>query len=118
MTTEVFDLLLVYFILIITIFVSIGLNTLDEHGDEIWRLIYNKIIKHVDSKSEHSVNKTVHSEQKTVHSDYKTGHWIILDDIWTKCSECGIMFKDVYDFDNYDSYCRHCGVRMEGLKHE
>ena len=47
-----------------------------------------------------------------------TGHWIILDDIWTKCSECGIMFKDVYDFDNHDSYCRHCGARMEGLKYE
>ena len=46
-----------------------------------------------------------------------TGKWIIRrwgDD--AKCSNCGRYFKDVYDMDNSDNYCRHCGTKMEGLE--
>ena len=47
----------------------------------------------------------------------KEGHWLIHkwgDD--AKCSNCGRSFKDVYDMDNYDQYCRHCGTHMEGIE--
>lgn len=46
-----------------------------------------------------------------------TGFWLIRrwgDD--AKCSNCGKMFKDVYDMENYDGFCRHCGTKMEGIK--
>lgn len=45
-----------------------------------------------------------------------TATWLIHkwgDD--AKCSNCGRSFKDVYDMDNYDQYCRHCGTHMEGV---
>lgn len=32
-----------------------------------------------------------------------------------RCSECGMHFTDVYDIDNYDRFCRHCGAVMEGI---
>lgn len=35
-----------------------------------------------------------------------------------KCSECGMYFTDVYDMENSDNYCRHCGTKMNGLKME
>ena len=47
----------------------------------------------------------------------KTGRWLIREGISdAQCSECKMYFKDVYDMDNSDAYCRHCGTKMEGLK--
>jgi len=49
----------------------------------------------------------------------KTALWIIRkwgDD--AKCSNCGHTFRDVYDMDNHDRFCRFCGRRMIGVKGE
>lgn len=47
----------------------------------------------------------------------KTGKWLIRRGIAdAQCSECKMYFKDVYDMDNSDAFCRHCGIKMEGLK--
>ena len=47
----------------------------------------------------------------------KTGRWLIRKGISdAQCSECKMYFKDVYDIDNSDAFCRHCGAKMEGLK--
>ena len=44
-------------------------------------------------------------------------YWkIIKNSNYVKCSNCGKTFLDVYDLDNYDNYCRHCGAKMEGIK--
>ena len=46
-----------------------------------------------------------------------TGTWLIHkwgDD--AQCSNCGKTFKDVYDMDNYDQHCRHCGTHMKGIR--
>lgn len=46
-----------------------------------------------------------------------TATWLIHkwgDD--AQCSNCGRSFKDVYDMDNYDQYCRHCGTHMKGIR--
>lgn len=44
-------------------------------------------------------------------------YWkIIGNGRYAQCSNCGMFFQDVYDFDNYDNYCRHCGAKMEGIK--
>jgi hypothetical protein len=47
----------------------------------------------------------------------KVGRWLIRDGISdAQCSECKMYFKDVYDMDNSDAFCRNCGTKMEGLK--
>lgn len=41
-------------------------------------------------------------------------HWIIRK--WganAQCSNCKRYFDDVYDMDNSDNYCRHCGAKMD-----
>ena len=49
--------------------------------------------------------------------DRKTGWWLIRKGISdVQCSECGMYFNDVYDMENSDAFCRHCGTKMEGLK--
>lgn len=49
--------------------------------------------------------------------DRKTGWWLIREGISdVQCSECGMYFRDVYDMENSDAFCRHCGTKMEGLK--
>ena len=48
-----------------------------------------------------------------------TATWLIRkwgDD--AKCSNCGHVFKDVYDMDNHDRFCRFCGSKMIGVKGE
>lgn len=51
---------------------------------------------------------------KDAQPERKTGHWK-LD--WKNgkatCSKCGHTFKDAFDIDNFDNFCRHCGARME-----
>jgi len=32
------------------------------------------------------------------------------------CSYCKRTFYDVYDVENYDYYCRHCGARMRKIR--
>ena len=35
---------------------------------------------------------------------------------YATCSYCGHSYTDVYDMEDWDNYCRHCGAYMEGLK--
>lgn len=44
------------------------------------------------------------------------GHWIHLGGGLTKCSICKWIFKDVYDQDNEDTFCRKCGAKMDEEK--
>lgn len=47
----------------------------------------------------------------------KTGWWLIREGISdAQCSKCKMYFRDVYDMENSDAFCRHCGAKMEGLK--
>lgn len=53
----------------------------------------------------------------TIEPERKTGWWLIREGISdAQCSECKMYFRDVYDMDNSDAFCRHCGTKMEGLK--
>ena len=43
-------------------------------------------------------------------------YWVIRkfgDHAW--CSRCGFTQKDVYDLENHQSFCGHCGADMRGL---
>lgn len=51
-----------------------------------------------------------------VKPEQKTAFWLIRkwgDD--ARCSNCGHTFKDVYDMDNHDRFCRFCESKMLGL---
>jgi len=43
-------------------------------------------------------------------------HYWIISGNQLRCPICGHYFKDAYDMDNFDNYCRNCGTRMEGIK--
>lgn len=54
-------------------------------------------------------------ELPSAEPERRTGKWLIRrfgGD--AQCSECGMYFRDAYDFENSDHYCRHCGAEMEG----
>lgn len=56
-------------------------------------------------------------EAPTIGPERKTGWWMIREGISdAQCSECKMYFRDVFDMDNSDAFCRNCGAKMEGLK--
>lgn len=50
----------------------------------------------------------------TIEPERKTGYWKF---DWrhdkATCSECRHTFRCVFDIDNFDNFCRHCGAKME-----
>lgn len=51
-----------------------------------------------------------------VEPERKRGKWIVLKHTkHAMCSECRRSFVDVYDLENWDHYCRHCGTVMESI---
>lgn len=42
------------------------------------------------------------------------GEWINCMNGNATCSVCGIRSKAVYDLDNEQHYCGHCGAKMDG----
>lgn len=54
-------------------------------------------------------------EYQNLIQERRTGKWLIrIFGGDAQCSECGMYFKDAYDLENSDHYCRHCGTKMEG----
>lgn len=42
------------------------------------------------------------------------GYWIVSNKSeWSQCSVCKRHFLYVWDYDNADTYCRHCGAKMD-----
>lgn len=48
----------------------------------------------------------------------KHGHWVLKGNGNADCSICGYRSTRVYDDDNADHYCRHCGAKMDGDTNE
>lgn len=42
------------------------------------------------------------------------GEWKFNKDGSGTCNQCGITQKNVWDYDNCQNYCGHCGARMDG----
>ena len=42
----------------------------------------------------------------------KEGKWILNEDGSGTCDQCGKTFKNVWDYDNWQNYCGHCGAKM------
>ena len=49
----------------------------------------------------------------TTFDPVKHGYWIIKGNGNADCSCCGYRSSRVYDDDNADRYCRHCGAKMD-----
>lgn len=52
----------------------------------------------------HLVNAGYHKQ--------KEGKWKLNKDGSGTCSECGITQKSVWDYDNWQNFCGHCGAKM------
>ena len=42
------------------------------------------------------------------------GEWIFHKDGSATCNQCNTTQKHIWDMDNYQSYCGHCGAKMKG----
>lgn len=69
---------------------------------------------------DHHIPKILRDRLKVIppaQPERKTGVWLIYKfGSDAQCSECKTFFSDVYDMENSDNYCRHCGAKMEGLR--
>lgn len=59
------------------------------------------------------INKCKDCKHSTKETVQKHGHWIYKKCDNAQCSCCGQYVRDVYDDDNEDRYCRHCGAKMD-----
>ena len=42
------------------------------------------------------------------------GEWVFHKDGSATCNQCNTTQKHIWDMDNYQSYCGHCGAKMKG----
>jgi hypothetical protein len=54
-----------------------------------------------------------HSIVLTPESIRPKGRWRLNKDGSGTCSECHRTRNDVWDMDNWDNFCSHCGAKME-----
>lgn len=59
------------------------------------------------------VRLAINSEPAANVAPVINAHWIHLGGGLAKCSNCKWIFKDVYDQDNEDTFCRKCGAKMD-----
>lgn len=50
--------------------------------------------------------------------EVKHGTWKLFDDGSGRCDQCGKIQRDVWDIENVQNYCCHCGAKMDGGKKE
>ena len=46
-------------------------------------------------------------------AEVKHGHWTMHKDGSGTCNQCGITQKNIWDYDNWQNYCGHCGAKMD-----
>lgn len=89
---------------------SEAIKAVHEEFDEF--LVWDESGEYTADEVERILNRV-----PSVQPERKTGKWLIRRGITdAQCSECKMYFNDVYDMDNSDAFCRHCGAKMEGLK--
>lgn len=45
---------------------------------------------------------------------HKYGKWKLQRGGWATCDQCGFTQSDVWDYDNWQNFCGHCGADMRG----
>lgn len=64
-----------------------------------------------------AIEQTV-KEQPTIEPERKSGTWILQDGGKATCPFCQHTFRDVWDDDSCDGFCRRCGAMLEGAEQE
>lgn len=47
-------------------------------------------------------------------AEVKHSEWILHNDGSGTCKRCGFTQKNVWDYDNWQNFCGHCGAKMDG----
>lgn len=47
-------------------------------------------------------------------AEVKRSKWILHNDGSGTCKQCGFTQKNVWDYDNWQNFCGHCGAKMDG----
>ena len=74
-----------------------------ENGENEYVYDTNSVLDSIDAQPTADVVEVKHGEWVSHHPD---GSAI--------CSVCGRKQKDVWDFDNWQNFCGHCGADMRG----
>lgn len=46
--------------------------------------------------------------------EVKHSEWILHNDGSGTCKRCGFTKRNVWDYDNWQNFCGHCGAKMDG----
>lgn len=60
----------------------------------------NSVMRIIDEQATADVREVIH------------GKWKLHDDGSGTCDQCNFRQKNVWDYDNYQNYCGHCGAKM------
>ena len=85
--------------------------------EEMFNIIVNGIIDGEDNNGIPTVNTCVSISEALYNAGYRKqieGEWELHKDGSGTCSECHFTQKNVWDYDNWQSFCGHCGARMKG----
>lgn len=47
-------------------------------------------------------------------AEVKHSGWILHKDGSGTCKQCGFTQRNVWDYDNWQNFCVHCGAKMDG----
>ena len=50
--------------------------------------------------------------------EVRHGKWELHKDGSGTCNQCNIRQKNIWDYDNWQNYCGHCGAKMDGERKE
>lgn len=63
---------------------------------------------------EDALNRMLNNAPTIEAEPVRHGHWIVSNkSSWSQCSVCKRHFLYVWDYENADWYCRHCGAKMD-----
>lgn len=75
----------------------------------VWRFMKNHGIKA-------SVKRVLMQAPTADVVEVRHGEWVLHKDGSGTCSECQFTQKNVWDFENWQNFCGHCGAKMDGGK--
>ena len=86
--------------------------------EDVWALVGDDVMTvRPGSKLEAVINRYANAIDNAPEVDAEPvvhAHWIYGKHGWAECSACHHDFLGVYDLENSDNYCRHCGAKMDG----
>ena len=60
------------------------------------------------------VNKIITLQPTADVEEVKHSEWILHKDGSGTCKQCRFTQKNIWDYDNWQNFCGHCGAKMDG----